>query len=160
MVFIAGNSLQNIYRLTLLSFFCCLLMHFVCPKCDRPLTKPNSWHYCKKLSIDDLFLNKPAELKSLFYKLHSKILSWEGVSASASKTCIVFIATKTFLVVKVMKEELDLKFVLPAETDDFPIYKRAAYGKKIEHYIRLRDDDDLDADVLRLIHQSYALMNT
>ena len=135
-------------------------MHFVCPKCDRPLTKPNCWHYCKKTSIDDLFLKRPAELKSLFQKLLSIVGNWDGVSASASKTCVVFIAAKTFLVVKVMKSELDLKFTLPVACDDFPIYKKAAYGRKIEHYIRLGDEEDLDADVFRLIRQSFELMKS
>jgi hypothetical protein len=135
-------------------------MHFVCPKCDRPLTKSNSWHYCKKTSIDDLFLKRPAELKSLFQRLLAIVGNWDGVSASASKTCVVFIAAKTFLVVKVMKSELDLKFTLPVACDDFPIYKKAAYGRKIEHYIRLGEEEDLDADVFRLIRQSYELMKS
>jgi hypothetical protein len=135
-------------------------MHFVCPKCDRPLTKPNSWHYCKKTSIDDLFLKRPAELKSVFQKLLSIVGNWDGVSASASKTCVVFIAARTFLVVKVMKSELDLKFTLQVACDDFPIYKKAAYGRKIEHYIRLGDEEDLDADVFRLVRQSYELMKS
>ncbi|RZK08845.1 MAG: hypothetical protein EOO46_13905 [Flavobacterium sp.] len=72
----------------------------------------------------------------------------------------MFITAKTFLVVKVMKNELDLKFVLPTECDDFPIYKRATYGKKTEHYIRLADEDDLDADVFQLIRQSYEMMKS
>ena len=133
-------------------------MHFVCPKCDRPLTKPNNWHYCKKIAIDDLFQKKPPELKAVFDKLLAEVISWEGVSASATKTCIVFLASKTFLVVKVMKSELDLKFPVTGECDDFPIYKRASYGKKIEHYIRLADADDLDGDVFRLLRMSYELM--
>ena len=132
-------------------------MHFVCPKCDRPLTKANSWHYCKKTSIDDLFQRKSPTLKVVYKKLEKEVLKWEGVSASATKSCIVFIAAKTFLVIKVMKNELDLKFVLPHQSEDFPIYKTAAYGKKIEHYIRLADEDDLDKDVLRFIRQSYDL---
>ena len=132
-------------------------MPFVCPKCDRPLTKENSWHYCKKISIDDLLKNKPAELVTVFDKLMAEVGSWEGVSASATKACIVFITFKTFLVVKVMKNELDLKFVLPEENDEFPIYKKQVYGKKVEHYIRLRDEEDLDSDVFRLIRQSYEL---
>ena len=135
-------------------------MPFVCPKCDRPLTKENSWHYCKKISIDDLLKNKPVELVTVVDKLFAEVKSWEGVSASATKACIVFITSKTFLVVKLMKNELDLKFVLPAESDEFPIYKKMAYGKKIEHYIRLRDEDDLDIDVFRLIRQSYELQKS
>ena len=135
-------------------------MHFICPKCDRPLTKENSWHYCKKISIDDLFQNKPVALVNIFDKLFAEVGSWKGVSASATKNCIVFITTKTFLVVKVMKNELDIKFELPEENDEFPIYKKQVYGKKIEHYIRLRDEEDLDGDVFRFIKQSYQLMKS
>lgn len=134
-------------------------MHVTFPKCLRPLTKANSWHYCKRIAIDDLFVGKPPELLAVFDKLLKEVGSWPGVSASATKACVVFIAGKTFLVVKVMKRELDLKFVLPEERDDFPIYKRAAYGKKLEHYIRLASEDDLDGDVLRFIRESYTLMN-
>jgi len=133
-------------------------MHFTCPKCLRPLTKPNSWHYCQRISIDSLFEGKSAELKEVFNELLKKVSSWEGVSASATKTCIVFIAAKTFLVVKVMKRELDLKFVLAEEKTDFPIYKRAKYGNKLEHYIRLESLEDLDGDVFRFIRDSYELM--
>lgn len=133
-------------------------MHTICPKCDRPLTKPNSWHYCKKITVGSLFEGKPAPLQAVFKKLRKEVERWPGVSASATKTCIVFIAAKTFLVAKVLKQELDLKFVLPQETDAFPVYKVAKYGNKTEHYIRLRDPEDLDADVLGLIRQSYELM--
>jgi hypothetical protein len=133
-------------------------MHFICPKCDRPLTKEKSWHYCRQVSIESLFVGKPKELVSVFDKLLAAAMSWEGVSASATKSCIVFIAAKTFLVVKVMKQELDLKFVLPEASEDFPIYKRASYGKKMEHYIRLKDEDDWDADVIGLVKKSYEMM--
>lgn len=138
----------------------CLLQmqHFICPECHRPLTKPNSWHYCRQVAIEDLFINKPAGLITVFDKLLAEVSSWAGVSASATKNCIVFITAKTFLVVKVMKTELDLKFMLPQETDEFPIYKTQAYGKRIDHYIRLRDEEDLDGDVFRFIHQSYELV--
>ena len=130
-------------------------MHFICPKCERPLTKANSWHYCKKISFEDLLKGKPPELIAVFDKLLAEVTSWTGVSASATKACVVFIAEKTFLVVKVMKRELDLKFVLPEESDDFPIYKKQAYGKKLEHYIRLQDEEDLDGDVFRLLKAAY-----
>ncbi|HVF97953.1 MAG TPA: DUF5655 domain-containing protein [Flavisolibacter sp.] len=134
-------------------------MHFTCPKCLRPLTKQNSWHYCQRISIESLVEGKSPELIAVFEALLTVVGGWEGVSASATKSCVVFIAAKTFLVVKVMKHELDLKFVLPQERDDFPIYKHAAYGKKLEHYIRLGSVEDLDGDVLRFIRQSYNFMN-
>lgn len=132
-------------------------MHYTCPKCLRPLTKQNSWHYCKRIAIDDLFKEKPQELIAVFNALKKEVMTWNGVSASATKSCVVFIAAKTFLVVKVMKHELDLKFVLPKECDDFPVYKTARYENKSEHFIRLQTIDDLDGDVFRFIRQSYEL---
>jgi hypothetical protein len=132
-------------------------MQYICSKCNRPLTRQNNWHYCKEVSVDSLFTGKPAELIAVFDALLSEVNTWPGVSASATKTCVVFIALKTFLVVKVMKRELDLKFMLPAVSNDFPIYKHAAYGNKLEHYIRLSSPGDLDGDVLRFIKQSYIL---
>lgn len=57
-----------------------------------------------------------------------------------------------------MKQELDLKFILPEETDEFPTYKKQAYGKKLEHYIRLRDEEDLDGDAVRLLRKAYDVM--
>ena len=133
-------------------------MDFTCPKCLRPLTKENSWHYCHRISFDDLLKGKPIEMKETFDALLKEIGSWPGVRASASKTCAVFIAAKTFMVAKVMKKELDVKFVLPNERDDFPIYKKAAYGNKLEHYIRLQSPEDLDGDVFRFIRESYEMM--
>lgn len=160
-VVIGHNFLKKSYGA--LSWFVCPLkrlpsMHFTCPKCLRPLTKQNAWHYCQSISFDDLLNGKPAELKVTFDALLKEVGSWPGVAASASKTCAVFIAAKTFLVVKVMKRELDLKFVLANERNDFPIYKKAKYGNKLEHYIRLQSPDDLDGDVFRFIHESYELM--
>lgn len=133
-------------------------MLFVCPKCERPLIKANGWHYCQKVSVADLLKEKPARLVAVFHKLLREVGSWPDVSASATKTCVVFITAKSFLVVKVMKQELDLKFILPEETDEFPIYKKQAYGKKLEHYIRLRDEEDLDGDAVRLLRKAYDVM--
>ena len=132
-------------------------MSFTCPKCLRPLTRAHSWHYCKRLTYDDLFTGKSPALRQLFDDLLRRLLQWPGVRASASKTCIVFLHHKTFLVVKVMKTQLDLKFVLAAPSDEFPIYKHQAYGKKLEHYIRLSDASDVDETVWRLLRESYEL---
>lgn len=86
-------------------------MHFNCPKYDRPLTKQKSWQYCKRIAFKSLLTGKPKELVAVFNKLLIKLGRWEGVSASSTKSCIVFIAAKTFLVLRLMKSEFDLKFV-------------------------------------------------
>jgi hypothetical protein len=75
----------------------------------------------KKVEPGSLFMGKPLALITLFHKLAVEVGAWEGVSFSATKNCLVFIHAKTFLVIRVLKKELDLKFTLPEETDDFPI---------------------------------------
>jgi hypothetical protein len=131
------------------------MMHFICPECDRPLPQGKRWHYCKKVEPGSLFTGKPLALITLFNKLAVEVGAWEGVSFSATKNCLVFIHAKTFLVIRVLKKEIDLWFTLPEETDDFPIYKKATYGKKTEYYIRLGEPDELDKDVFIMLRKAY-----
>jgi hypothetical protein len=85
------------------------------------------------------------------------VIDWEAVSVSATKNCIVFVRKQTFLVVRPMKKELDIKFYLPTYSDEFPVYKSTAYSAKYETHIRLSAPEDIDSTVLKLIKISYDL---
>ena len=128
-----------------------------CAKCGRPLLSPKQYHYCERKDISELFTGKPEILYTLYQKLEAAIKHWPGTVYSASKTCIVFVAARTFLVVRPMKNALDLNFTLPETREGFPIYKTAMYGKRHEHYIRLYDEEDLSPGVIAFIHLSYEL---
>jgi predicted transport protein len=131
---------------------------WTCPKCERELKNPNQWHNCVKVSIDSLFEGKAAELAFVFDKLLAEIIDWENVSVSATKNCIVFVHHQTFLIIRPMKKELDLKFYTTTHQEEAPVVKSISYSGKFENHIRLAVLDDLTKTVYSYIRQSYQLL--
>ena len=131
---------------------------WTCPKCERELRNSNQWHNCVKVSIDSLFEGKGEELVLVFDKLLSLIIDWENVAVSATQNCIVFVHRQTFLIIKPMKKQLDLKFYSELELDEFPIIKSGYYSGRFENHIRVSQLDELTPSVLKFIKQSYQLL--
>ncbi len=128
-----------------------------CPQCDRPLRTLKQYHYCARTAIPDLFVGKPPELYPLYQNVEAAVRDWPGVVFSASKAAIVFAVARTFLVVRPLKNALDLSFPLPEPREGFPIYQVRLYGRRHEHYIRLYDEDDFSPDVVDLLRLAYEL---
>jgi len=131
---------------------------WTCPKCERELKNPNQWHNCVKVNIDSLFEGKSEELVYVFDRLLSVIMEWENVAVSATKNCIVFVHHQTFLIIRPMKNQLDLKFYSKEEKNEFPIVKSIFYSGKFENHIRVAKLEDVNEQVLILILQSYQLL--
>jgi hypothetical protein len=131
---------------------------YTCPKCERELKNPNQWHNCVKVSIDSLFEGKSEELILVFDKLLSEIVDWDNVVVSATKNCIVFVHNQTFLVIRPMKTQLDLKFYTEKEQEESPIIKSIFYSGKYENHIRVSSLDQLTTIVYQYIKQSYKLL--
>jgi len=131
---------------------------WTCPKCERDLKNPNQWHNCVKVSIDSLFEGKAEELVLVFDKLLSEIIDWENVAVSATQNCIVFVPNQTFLIIRPMKKQLDLKFYSEKEQEEFPIIKSIFYSGKYENHIRVSSLSELTSNVYSLIKQSYKLL--
>lgn len=131
---------------------------YTCPKCERELKKPNQWHNCVKVSIDSLFEGKSEELIFVFDKLLSEIIDWDNVAVSATKNCIVFVHNQTFLIIRPMKTQLDLKFYTETEQEELPIIKSIFYSGKYENHIRVSNLDQLTTIVYQYIKQSYQLL--
>lgn len=133
-------------------------MAWTCPKCERELKNPNQWHNCVKVSIDSLFEGKAAELVFVFDALLSELIDWEDVAVSATQNCIVFVHNQTFLIIRPMKKQLDLKFYSEKEQEEFPIIKSIFYSGKYENHIRVSTLDDLNQAIYAYIKQSYQLL--
>jgi hypothetical protein len=131
---------------------------WTCPKCERDLKNPNQWHNCVKVSIDSLFEGKAEELILVFDKLLSEIIDWENVAVSATQNCIVFVHHQTFLIIRPMKKQLDLKFYSETEQVEFPIIKSIFYSGKYENHIRVSALSELNQTIYNLIKQSYKLL--
>lgn len=134
-------------------------MSWKCSICERTLKNANQWHCCINQDIDVLFDNKAEELIFAFDKILSYVAEFGEVEISATKNCVVFFKSQTFLVIKPMKTVLDVKFYLQEPTDVFPIIKVALYGKQFEHHIRVSSMEEVNETVFRFIKQSYDLFN-
>ncbi|MEY4834859.1 MAG: hypothetical protein RI980_974 [Bacteroidota bacterium] len=128
-----------------------------CPKCERELKNPNQWHNCVKVNIGDLFKNKAEELEFIFDRLLAEIINWENIVVSATKNCIVFVHHKTFLIVRPMKTQLDIKFYSEKEQNDFPIIKSLIWNSKYENHIRISTLDELTTEIYSFIKKSYQI---
>ncbi len=132
-------------------------MPWQCPKCERMLTNANSVHCCVKREFDEVFAKKDAVLIYLFEKILAEVYDWEGVHISATEKCIVFLSNQTFLVIKPMSKQLDVKFYLETENTSYPIVKVEKYGKHFAHHIRISDFEAVNRQLFTYLRRSYEL---
>jgi hypothetical protein len=133
-------------------------MSWICPKCERELPKPEQRHYCARVSLDSLFLGRPPELVLVFDKLLAEVADWEGVLVGTTPNCIVFTRRLTFLVIRPMKKELDLKFYSSVAHPEKPVLKSIASGNKFENHIRIGLLDDLRPALFNYLRESFQLL--
>jgi hypothetical protein len=133
-------------------------MSWTCPKCGRELPKPAQRHYCARVSLDSLFAGRPAELVLVFDRILAEVADWEEVLVGTTPNCIVFTRRLTFLVVRPMKKELDLKFYSKVLHPEKPFFKSVALGNKFENHIRIAVLDDLRPALFKYLRESYQLL--
>jgi Domain of unknown function (DUF5655) len=134
-------------------------MSWKCNKCDRTLKNANQWHCCVNQDIDSLFENKQGELVYAFDRILSFVDDLKSVEISATKNCVVFFKTQTFLVIKPMKTLLNVKFYLQEPFKEHPVFKTALYGKQHEHHIRISTMEEANETLFKFIKQSHDLFN-
>lgn len=133
-------------------------MSWTCPKCDRELSKPEQRHYCARVSLDSLFQGRASELVLVFDKILAEVTEWEGVLVGTTPNCIVFTRRLTFLVIRPMKKELDIKFYSKIPHPEKPVLKSEALGNKFENHIRIALLDDLKPTLFTYLRESYELL--
>lgn len=133
-------------------------MSWTCPKCDREFPKPEQRHYCARVSLDSLFAGRPEELILVFDKILAEVADWDGVLVGATPNCIVFTHRLTFLVIRPMKKELDIKFYTKAAHPQKPVRTSIAAGNKFENHIRISLLDELHSSIFTLLRESYELL--
>jgi len=133
-------------------------MSWTCPNCDRELPNENQRHYCAKVSLDSLFAGRPPELILVFDKILAEVADWEDVLVGTTPNCIVFTRRLTFLVIRPMKKELDIKFYSKTHHPEKPIIKSEQYGRKYANNIRISQLDDLRPQLFAYLRESYQML--
>jgi hypothetical protein len=129
----------------------------VCPRCERKLRNANAWHYCQKVSIDELFIGKPDEVVLCFDAILQQIAEWDDVEITATKNCVVCVRNQTFLVMKPMKTCLEVKFYAPEFIDDDRLHKCSVWNRKYQGILRLTHEKQLHASFIHYFQHSYAI---
>ncbi len=127
----------------------------ICPNCNRKIRSINAVHYCKEVSIDEVFAGKSEETILLFDRILAEIALWEEVDVSATKKCIIFFRNKTFLVLRPMSKCLEIKFFSQEFIEDDRLHKCEAWGGKYSGYLRLKHEKDLIPAYFKYFKTSY-----
>ena len=129
----------------------------ICPHCERKLHSINAWHYCKKIEIDELFIDKLDEVVLAFDTILQQVSSWENVEISATKNCVVFVKNKTFLVLKPMKKCLEAKFYSNNMFDDEALHKCSIWNSKYEGIMRFENERQITKAFFENVQKSYLI---
>jgi len=93
-----------------------------------------------------------------FDKLLSQVADWDDVAISTTPNCIVFVHHQTFLVIKPMKAELDVKFYSTLAPAGLPLHKSYIYSGRYANHFRISKVEDLAPVMIRFIRESYELL--
>ncbi len=129
----------------------------ICPNCKRSIPNLNSYHYCKEVAIDELFLKKSDEVVLVFDRLLEHLSAYENVEISATKNCIVFVRNKTFVVAKPMTKCLEIKFYSNEPIDDEELYKCHLWSSKYECIIRIENESQIRPKHFQYFKNSYLI---
>ena len=126
-----------------------------CPICNRIFKVRNQSHSCVSQDIGRLFENKSDELVLCFDTLLNNVLAWEPNFVGVSTNTIIFTSKKAWLIIKPMTKELDLKIYYSERIEDIHIQKITPWGKKFAHHMRIRSENEIDVDLMRLLKMGY-----
>lgn len=132
-------------------------MTWICPKCERVLRFTNQYHSCVIQDLDSLFEGKSKELIFIFDKILLHVAEWEGVNISATKNCIVFVNTQTFLVIKPMQKVLNIKFYSEEPIQNSLIFKNTKYHYRDESHVRISTIEEVSPLLIKWIWNSYEM---
>lgn len=119
-----------------------------CPICERLFKTPNQSHSCVEQDFGVFFENKSDNLVIAFDSLMTSVLNWEPNSVGVSKNAIIFTNKKAWLIVRPMSKELDVKFYYDESLDGDIFKKITFWGGKYAHHIRIRDEEEINSEVL------------
>ena len=128
---------------------------WTCPKCERRFKTTNQSHSCVPQDLGRLFLDRPDELVLAFDTLMREVLVWEPNSLGATQNAIVFTNRKAWLIVRPMRKELDVKIYQDEELDHGRIKKIHEYRGVYGHHFRIREEEEVDRELLELLRLGF-----
>lgn len=126
-----------------------------CKKCERVFKVKNQSHTCTNIDMGELFLGKPDALVLALDKLLIETSNWMPNEVGVAKNTIVFTSKKAWLIVRPMKNVLDIKFYYSEELESDIIHKRSPWSNKFAHHIRVENATQLNQEVFELLRKGF-----
>ena len=132
--------------------------HWICPNCQRAFFRPKQPHYCSPETIDDVLAGKPDNVLLAFDALLLAVADWEPQLIGAGKNAIIFNNGKAWMVVRPMKDQLDVAFFHKIQLRHSAIFRARLdnMGKnKYVHHLRLKNEADLTPEAVGLLRRGF-----
>lgn len=131
---------------------------WVCPDCGRQFVSANRNHSCGRYSLEDHFAGNEPIVRELYDHLFGTLKQFGPVKAFPVKTRIIFQAEVQFAAAMPRRHWLDGYFWLRRQAVHPRIYKlEMGIFRDYGHIFRLKRPDDLDEDLVDLLHEAYIL---
>jgi Domain of unknown function (DUF5655) len=131
---------------------------WVCPDCGRQFVSVNRNHSCRPYSLEDHFVGKEPIVRGLYDHLFETLKQFGPVKAFPVKTRIVFQAEVQFAAAMPRKRWLDAYLWLRRQAAHPRIHKlEMGIFRDYGHIFRLKRPEDLDEDLVDLLHEAYIL---
>ena len=131
---------------------------WLCPDCGRQFVSVNRNHSCGLYSLEDHFAGKETIVRELYDLLFETMKQFGPVKAFPVKTRIIFQAEVQFAAAVPRKRWLEGYLWLQRQAIHPRIHKmEMGVFRDFGHIFRLSHFDDLDEDLVNLLHESYIL---
>jgi hypothetical protein len=129
-----------------------------CPKCGARLVTRNMSHSCGKFPLQALFAKSDPHVKRIFNKIARMVRSCGRVIITPQRTRIVFQVRVRFLGCIPRKSYLICNFEFTRRKRHRRFRKVTTYARLWHgHELRVHSADELDAEVVQWIRESYAV---
>jgi Domain of unknown function (DUF5655) len=131
---------------------------WVCPNCGRQFVSVNRNHSCGRYSLEAHFTGKESIVRELYDHLYKTLQQFGPVTAFPVKSRIVFQAEVQFAAAVPRKSWLDGYLWLKRQASHPRIHKvEMGIFRDYGHIFRLTQPDDLNEDLIDLMHEAYIL---
>ncbi len=130
-----------------------------CPKCGRAFARKGQWHSHSNVSTDALFTGEPKRLREILDSiLHGLQKDGSEVRVDASKSSINLAGRSHFGGVRVLKDSLDVGFILDRKINNSRIRKTQEITNNIfAHTVKLKTLSDVDLELMSWLREAYSL---
>ncbi|MBP6922121.1 hypothetical protein KBB69_02175 [Candidatus Dojkabacteria bacterium] len=129
-----------------------------CPRCKREFKKKSQSHSCVIYPIEQHFKGKDYS-RDLFEKLVKEIEEEVGkIKIESLPCCIHLVSNYTFSGVWLLRDKIRLDFRVDYQIDSERIIKQEKLSTNRNlYYVELKDEEDIDKELLKWITDSYFL---